>query len=118
MDPSPSLPLAAEASYLGVSCGWSLASLEADWRLSGTTAVPLGAHAPSFGLQHVYLLLSLLLFFSLLVENGLYVCMCVCLCLCVSLCVFVGACVFVCVCVCVCVSLCVCVCELVCMYVC
>lgn len=46
----------------------------ADWRLPGTAAVPLGAHAPSFGFQHVYLLPPLLLF-----PGRTSICGCVCL---------------------------------------
>lgn len=54
--------MAEQTSYLGVSCGRSLPREGADWRLPGTTAVPLWAHVLSFGLQHVYLLPPLLLF--------------------------------------------------------
>lgn len=59
---SPPLLTAAKTSYLGVSCGCSLLREGADWRLPGTTATPLRAHALSFRLQHVYRLPPLLLF--------------------------------------------------------
>lgn len=78
-----SLPMTEKTYFFGcvcvcVSCGCASQREGAALRLPGTTAVPLWAHVGSFGLQHVYLLLPLLLFF-LDVSACVHACMCACI---------------------------------------